>query len=125
MPESMEKPEPTTAGEANKPVSPSVAAGEANKPASARGSSPKPAPKKDIRKPKAKKKRRPVRAAGGPTPQWYKYLMFTLMVVGLLWIIVFYVTQGLFPVPAFGNWNILIGFGIAIAGFLMTLRWRG
>lgn len=73
---------------------------------------------------KTKKKRRTAKAAG-PTPQWYKYLMFTLMVVGLLWIIVFYVTQGLFPVPAFGNWNILIGFGIAIAGFLMTLRWRG
>ena len=51
--------------------------------------------------------------------------MFGLMIVGLLWIIAFYITQGLFPVPAIGNWNILIGFGIAIIGFLMTLRWRG
>ncbi|HKU10803.1 cell division protein CrgA [Sinomonas sp.] len=73
---------------------------------------------------KAKKKRR-TRKAAGPTPQWYKYLMFGLMVVGLLWIIVFYVTQGLYPVPALGNWNILVGFGVAITGFLMTLRWRG
>ena len=78
-------------------------------------------------KPKArepKKKRRTAKPAG-PTPQWYKYLMFGLMVVGLLWIIVFYITQGLFPVPALGNWNILVGFAIAITGFLMTLRWRG
>ncbi|WP_246036565.1 cell division protein CrgA [Sinomonas susongensis] len=112
MPESTEKPEPTTANGAKKPLSTKV-------------SSAKTAPKKDARRPKAKKKRRPARVASGPTPQWYKYLMFTLMVVGLLWIIVFYVTQGLFPVPAFGNWNILIGFAIAIAGFLMTLRWRG
>ena len=51
--------------------------------------------------------------------------MFGLMVVGLLWIITFYVTQGLFPFPELGNWNILAGFGIAIVGFLMTLRWRG
>ena len=75
-------------------------------------------------KPKPRKKKRTPRPAG-PTPQWYKYLMFGLMIVGLLWIIAFYITQGLFPVPAIGNWNILIGFGIAIIGFLMTLRWRG
>ncbi|GHG59512.1 hypothetical protein GCM10012320_33640 [Sinomonas cellulolyticus] len=73
---------------------------------------------------KAKRQARAARAAG-PTPQWYKYLMFGLMVVGLLWIITFYVTQGLFPLPELGNWNILIGFAVAIAGFLMTLRWRG
>ena len=70
-----------------------------------------------------RKKRRSAKA--GPTPEWYKYVMFTLMVVGLLWIIVFYITQGQFPVPILGNWNILIGFGVAIVGFLMTLRWRG
>lgn len=73
---------------------------------------------------KAKRQRRAQRATG-PTPQWYKYVMFGLMVVGLLWIITFYVTQGLFPFPELGNWNILAGFGIAITGFLMTLRWRG
>lgn len=78
---------------------------------------------KKTAKPRKKKRRTPKPA--GPTPQWYKYLMFTLMVVGLLWIIVFYVTQGLYPVPVLGNWNILVGFGIAITGFLMTLRWRG
>ncbi|BCT74316.1 hypothetical protein SCMU_01580 [Sinomonas cyclohexanicum] len=73
---------------------------------------------------KAKRQRRAARAQG-PTPQWYKYVMFGLMVVGLLWIITFYVTQGLFPLPELGNWNIMIGFAVAITGFLMTLRWRG
>lgn len=74
---------------------------------------------------KARKKKRRSAKPSGPTPQWYKYLMFTLMVVGLLWIIVFYITQGQFPLPILGNWNILVGFGVAILGFLMTLRWRG
>src|SRR5438445_9058283 len=50
---------------------------------------------------KARKEKRRSNKPAGPTPQWYKYLMFTFMVVGLLWIIVFYVTKGQYPVPAF------------------------
>jgi hypothetical protein len=46
------------------------------------------------------------------------------MVLGLLWIIVFYLTNGMWPIPNIGNWNIAVGFGIAIAGFLMTTQWR-
>lgn len=50
--------------------------------------------------------------------------MFGFMLVGLAWIIVFYVTQSQLPIPALGNWNIAIGFGIMFVGFLMTTRWR-
>jgi uncharacterized membrane protein len=59
-----------------------------------------------------------------PNPVWFKPVMFGLMIIGLLWIIVFYITQGAWPLPAAGSWNIMIGFGIAIVGFLMTTRWR-
>ena len=59
-----------------------------------------------------------------PNPVWYKPVMFGLMLVGLIWIIVFYISQGVYPVPAFGSGNILVGFGLAIVGFLMTTRWR-
>ncbi|TJY70046.1 cell division protein CrgA [Arthrobacter sp. CAU 1506] len=59
-----------------------------------------------------------------PNAAWFKPVMFGLMIVGLLWIIVFYITQGAWPLAAAGSWNIMIGFGIAIAGFLMTTRWR-
>ncbi|GAB4100506.1 cell division protein CrgA [Sinomonas halotolerans] len=79
---------------------------------------------KESRTDRAGKKARRTAKAPGPTPQWYKAIMFGLMVLGLLWIISFYLTQGLFPLPELGNWNILIGFGVAIIGFLMTLRWR-
>lgn len=59
-----------------------------------------------------------------PNPVWFKPVMFGFMLLGLVWIIVFYVSQGTLPVPALGSWNILVGFGIAFIGFLMTTRWR-
>ena len=59
-----------------------------------------------------------------PNPDWFKPVMFGLMIIGLLWIITFYITEGAFPVQAWGSMNIVAGFGIAIIGFLMTTRWR-
>lgn len=63
-------------------------------------------------------------AASGPNPTWYKVVMFGLMIVGLLWIITYYISESRFPIATLGSWNIMIGFGIAIVGFLMTTRWR-
>lgn len=59
-----------------------------------------------------------------PNPVWFKPVMFGFMLLGLAWIVVFYVSQGLFPIADLGSWNILVGFGIAFIGFLMTTRWR-
>ncbi|MCZ2403616.1 cell division protein CrgA [Paenarthrobacter sp. Z7-10] len=59
-----------------------------------------------------------------PNPVWFKPVMFSLMVIGLIWIIVYYITNGQWPVPNIANWNLVIGFGIVIIGFLMTTRWR-
>ena len=50
--------------------------------------------------------------------------MLTLMVVGLLWIVVFYITSQRFPVEAIGRWNLGVGFGLMLSGFAMTTRWR-
>ena len=59
-----------------------------------------------------------------PNPIWFKPVMFGLMIIGLLWIITFYISEGTLPVAAWGSANIIAGFGIAIIGFLMTTRWR-
>ncbi len=59
-----------------------------------------------------------------PSPLWYKAVMFGLMIIGLLWIISYYMFSGQFPVPQLGSWNIMVGFGIAMVGFLMTTRWH-
>lgn len=59
-----------------------------------------------------------------PNPVWFVPVMLGFMIIGLVWIIVFYISQGTLPVRSLGTWNILIGFGIMFVGFLMTTRWR-
>ncbi len=63
--------------------------------------------------------------APGPNPVWYVPVMLTLMVVGLLWVVTYYIS-GVheFPVPPLGRWNLGVGFGLMLSGFLMTTRWR-
>ena len=59
-----------------------------------------------------------------PNPVWFLPVMLGFMIIGLLWIVVFYVSGSQYPIPGVGAWNILIGFAIAFVGFLMTTRWR-
>ena len=59
-----------------------------------------------------------------PSPRWYAPVMVGLMILGLLWIVTFYITQQAYPVPNIGYYNLLIGFGILLVGFAMTTRWR-
>lgn len=57
-------------------------------------------------------------------PVWFAPLMVTFFLVGLAWILVFYISGGRWPVQELSNWNILIGFGIIFIGFGMTMRWK-
>ncbi|NHA69351.1 cell division protein CrgA [Phycicoccus flavus] len=60
----------------------------------------------------------------GPNPRWFVPVMLGLMVLGLLWVVTFYITQQQFPVESLGRWNLGIGFGLMLTGFMMTTRWR-
>ncbi len=70
-----------------------------------------------------RREERDLAGPGAPNPVWFKPVMFGFMLLGLVWIVVYYIS-GTFPIPGLASWNILIGFGIAFIGFLMTLRWR-
>lgn len=61
----------------------------------------------------------------GPSPVWLAPLMLTLFLLGIVWLVVFYVTQGAMPLglPA-GNTNLIIGFGLIVAGFGLSTQWR-
>lgn len=56
-------------------------------------------------------------------PGWLLPVMLGLMILGVLWIVVFYLTEGAFPIP-FGYWNIAIGGGLIMVGFALSTRWR-
>jgi Cell division protein CrgA len=66
---------------------------------------------------------RPV-ATPATSPRWWAPTMVTLMVLGLVCVVLTYLTKGNLPVPSLGNWNLAIGFGVMVVGFFMTLRWR-
>lgn len=69
--------------------------------------------------------RTPVKINTGGTPVWYKVIMFSLMIVGLAWLVLFYVAGDQISFLAeLGPWNYLIGFSGLILGLLMTMGWR-
>ena len=60
-----------------------------------------------------------------PSPIWLAPLMLALFGIGVLWLVVFYITQGNMPLVAdLENWNLLVGFGFIIAGFALSTQWR-
>ena len=64
----------------------------------------------------------------GPSPVWLAPLMLALFGIGVLWLVVFYITQGgmggLPYASDIDNWNLLVGFGFIIAGFGLSTQWR-
>ncbi len=92
--------------------------------------------------PESKKRKQPERASRssssatgakpvkkkGPSPRWLAPLMLALFGIGVLWLVVFYITQGrmggLPGVSEIENWNLLVGFGFIIAGFALSTQWR-
>lgn len=64
----------------------------------------------------------------GPSPVWLAPLMLTLFGIGVLWLVVFYVTAnepgGMPLTGALGNGNLVIGFGFIVGGFVLSTQWR-
>jgi len=54
--------------------------------------------------------------------------MVSLMVGGLVWVVATYLGTGSqrgIPIPGLDSqWNLLVGFALMLAGFIMTTRWR-
>ena len=60
-----------------------------------------------------------------PSPTWYVALMVALMLIGLLWIVVYYVAGDRIPfMVSLSAWNFAIGFGLMVSGLVMSMRWR-
>ncbi|WP_431043297.1 cell division protein CrgA [Streptomyces sp. P1-3] len=55
---------------------------------------------------------------------WVAPLMLAMFLLGLVWIVLFYVTDAQLPIEAIGNWNIVVGFGFIAAGFVVSTQWK-
>lgn len=64
-----------------------------------------------------------------PSPPWYPIVMAVVLLVGLSYMVVYYLTSsGSSPhipiMASLGAWNFAVGFGVMLLGLVMAVRWR-
>lgn len=62
-------------------------------------------------------------AAVAPNPAWLAPTAVTLLILGLLYLVVYYLSAGTVPLPI-GDWNLAVGFGVMLAGGGMLMFWK-
>ena len=65
-------------------------------------------------------KKKPVKL---DSPRWLPITMVALWIIGLAWIVAWYVAPNPVTDPL-GAWNIVIGFTFIGVGFFLATRWR-
>jgi hypothetical protein len=62
----------------------------------------------------------------GPSPRWLAPLMLVMFGLGILWLVVYYLSApGEMPLAGgLGGWNLVVGFGFIIVGFVLSTQWR-
>jgi hypothetical protein len=51
--------------------------------------------------------------------------MVTLLLLGLIWIVVYYVAREDIPLMRdLGGWNLVIGMGLITGGFITSTQWK-
>jgi hypothetical protein len=58
------------------------------------------------------------------SPRWLAPLMVTFFLIGLAWLVTWYVTEQRYPVGDIGGWNMGVGFGFILVGFALATRWK-
>ncbi|NDE71705.1 MAG: cell division protein CrgA [Actinobacteria bacterium] len=85
-------------------------------------------PKSRVRKKNKDNRPRPILEDENPleveSPSWLAPVMVGTGITGLLWIVVFYLSQTLYPIPNIGAWNMVIGFLFIGVAFSLATRWR-
>lgn len=63
-------------------------------------------------------------AARKPSPVWLPITAVALIVLGIGWLVVYYLSEALYPVASWGYWNLAVGFGSMVASLILLSRWR-
>ncbi len=65
------------------------------------------------------------RTAPPPSPPWYGGLILAMFVLGIVWLLVYYLSNGgVLGLESLGGFNLLIGFGFVVVGLGLATRWR-
>lgn len=60
-----------------------------------------------------------------PSPTWYPFVMAAFLVIGLAYIVVYYMAAESIPfMSSLGSWNFAVGFGFLVVGLGLAVRWR-
>jgi hypothetical protein len=60
-----------------------------------------------------------------PSPAWYPVVMAIVLVIGLAYLVVYYLGGQDVPfMKDLGAWNFAVGFGVMLTGLIMAVRWR-
>ena len=85
-------------------------------------------PKSRLRKKNKDNRPAPVVAEKNPleleSPSWLAPTMIAAFLIGLFWIVIFYISQTRYPIPNIGAWNMVVGFAFIGVGFSLATRWR-
>ena len=57
-------------------------------------------------------------------PKWLVPVMLASFLLGLIWIVIFYISSTAYPIPGIGAWNMLVGFAFVGVGFSLATRWK-
>ncbi len=59
-----------------------------------------------------------------PSPPWVPGTALALAVLGMVWLVVYYLSSGALPISGGPKLNIGVGFGCIIASLVIFTRWR-
>jgi hypothetical protein len=86
-------------------------------------------PKSRVRKKKVYTPPTDVRPAAGakkkkPSPRWVPVLAVALIVIGIAYLVTYYMTEGKYPVEEIKYWNLAVGFGMLVGSLGVLTQWR-
>ena len=58
------------------------------------------------------------------SPPWLVPTMLGSFIAGLVWIVVYYVSQQSYPIGAIGAWNLVVGFVLIVGGLGLATKWQ-
>ncbi|WP_436525004.1 cell division protein CrgA [Actinoplanes sp. HUAS TT8] len=63
-------------------------------------------------------------ASKKPSPTWLPATAVILIVVGIGWLVTYYLSSQQWPVESWRYWNLAVGFGCMVASLGILSRWR-